>query len=409
MHYSIFVLYLEKKMKEADLDYIARTLANISGIPVRVFEGEELKYYSSVIKLPKDPMEACRKEIFALKGPVAYYISPLFHVYGIVNLKNQRIVIGPTAQIPADDQALRELAFSLDVAKDEVRVFTDGMKMISRLPLETLLTMLCSVNYVLSGEKLELKDVAIQKDEQTMIKKQVEKRRTENTYENARGFTPHNTLQLEEALMEMVQKGDSAALREWISAAPPVRGGILASDQLRQLRNTFIVTATLASRAAIRGGLSAEDALTLSDAYIQRAEVLSTQNALINLQYNMVLEFTEQVEKQRLGKNPTKLSTDVANYVRHHLSEPINTEKMAKELYLSRTHLSARFRKETGMTLTDFILSIKTEEAKRLLRYSDKTAAAIGDYLGFSSSGHFSRVFRKYTEVTPGEYREQYR
>ena len=123
----------------------------------------------------------------------------------------------------------------------------------------------------------------------------------------------------------------------------------------------------------------------------------------------MVLEFTEQVEKQRLGKNPTKLGTDVANYVRRHISEPVNTERMARELYLSRTHLSAKFKKETGMTLTDFILSMKTEEAKRLLRYSDKTAAAIGDYLGFSSSGHFSRVFRKYADMTPGEYREQYR
>ena len=238
-------------MKEADLEYVARTLANISGIPVRVFEGDGLKYYSSVIRLPKDPMEACREEIFALKGPVAYYISPLFHVYGTVSSGGRKIVVGPTAQIPADDQSLRELAFGLDVEKDDIQVFTDGMKMINRLPLETLLTMLCSVNYVLSGEKLELKDVAIQKDAQLTIKSQVEKRRTENTYEKAGSYAPHNTLQLEETLMDMVQRGDSAALREWISAAPPVRGGILASDQLRQLRNTFIVTATLASRAAI--------------------------------------------------------------------------------------------------------------------------------------------------------------
>ncbi len=78
---------------------------------------------------------------------------------------------------------------------------------------------------------------------------------------------------------------------------------------------------------------------------------------------------------------------------------------MAREFYLSRTHFSAKFRKETGMTLTDFILTEKTEEAKRLLRYSDKSAAAIAAYLGFSSHGHFSRVFKKYAGTTPGEYR----
>ncbi|MGN0972098.1 MAG: helix-turn-helix domain-containing protein, partial [Aristaeellaceae bacterium] len=68
----------------------------------------------------------------------------------------------------------------------------------------------------------------------------------------------------------------------------------------------------------------------------------------------------------------------------------------------------ARFRKESGETLTDFILKEKTEEAKRLLRYSDKSLSAIGAYLGFSSPGHFTQVFRKYARLTPTEYRDQY-
>ena len=82
-----------------------------------------------------------------------------------------------------------------------------------------------------------------------------------------------------------------------------------------------------------------------------------------------------------------------------------SAEKMAEEFYLSRPYLSARFKRETGLTLTDYILTEKTEEAKRLLRYSDKPAAAIGAYLGFSSHGHFIRVFKRYAGQTPNEYR----
>ncbi|MCR5808997.1 MAG: helix-turn-helix domain-containing protein [Clostridiales bacterium] len=44
---------------------------------------------------------------------------------------------------------------------------------------------------------------------------------------------------------------------------------------------------------------------------------------------------------------------------------------------------------------------------ERLLRYSDRSAAAIGAYLGFSSHSHFIRVFKKYEGVTPNEYREK--
>ena len=51
---------------------------------------------------------------------------------------------------------------------------------------------------------------------------------------------------------------------------------------------------------------------------------------------------------------------------------------------------------------------IKTEEAKRLLRYSDKPITAISSYLGFSSPSHFSRVFKAHVCITPGEYRQKH-
>lgn len=117
-----------------------------------------------------------------------------------------------------------------------------------------------------------------------------------------------------------------------------------------------------------------EDAFTLSDGYIQSVELLSEHCKIMNLQYNMILEFTEQVEKLHLGHQPTRLAADAANYVRHHLSEPISTEKTPEEFYLSRPYPSAKFKQETGETLTDFILREKAEEAKRLLRWSDKSA-----------------------------------
>lgn len=396
-------------MENINLHYICKTWAGLSGIPTRVYSKDEQIYSYSVISLPRDPIEIFRKEIWKIKDHVGYFISPRFHAYGIVNSGEKKIVVGPTAQVMANDQSLRELAFQLNVPKEEIPEFVSGMKSITRLPLESLLMMLCPVNYILNGEELELKDILIHDGRQTELKKHVENRRTEKVYHDEPNGVLHNTLQLEEMLINIVRKGDTAALRQWAETAPAVRGGTIAGDQLRQLKNTFIVSTTLVSRAAVRGGMDADDALSLSDAYIRRAELLATQNEIVNLQFNMVMEFTEQVEKIRHGKSPSRLQVEVANYVQHHLSEPISTEKMAKDFYLTRTHFSSKFKAETGMTLTDFILSEKTEEAKRLLRYSDKSAAAIGTYLGFSSHGHFTKVFKKYTGITPNEYRGKYR
>ena len=397
-------------MSAVDYAYLGKSMASLSGIPVRVYQGKEELCRFFPVNLPRDPMALYRDEILGITEHVGYFASPLFHYYGVLNAGDVKLVVGPTSQIMADEQKLRELAFRLDVPREEVSAFVEGMNAILRMPVETLLQMLCTMNHFLNrGEKLKISDLAIHDGEQALLKSGLEQRRTERVYEeDAAQRQAHNTLSIENVLMDIVRRGDSAALKSWLSQASAVQGGTIAKDQLRQLKNTFIVTATLASRAAIRGGMREDDAFSLSDAYIQRAELLTSYEPIMNLQYHMLLEYTEQVEQLHRGKHASKLALDVANYVRHHLSESISVDAMAEELYLSRPYLSTKFRQETGETLTDFILNEKTEEAKRLLRYSDKSAAAIAAYLGFSSHGHFCKVFKKYAGLTPNEYRQKH-
>ena len=397
-------------MKEIDLRYICTVIGNLSGVPIRIFEGDELTFYHALVYLPKDPMELYREDIWRIKGNVGYFVTRHFHYYGIVNSGSTKIVLGPTRQITHNVQELQELAFRADVPADETEDFVTGMKSIISIPLESILQILCTINYILNGEKLELKDIVIYDAEQNGLRELLERQRSSI----AMGCPPdelsyeHNTYPMEQKMLRMVRTGDTAALREWFASAPAVRGGTLAADQLRQLKNTFIVTATLVSRAAIQGGMETEDAFSLSDAFIRKCELLQTIDRITNLQYHMVLDFAERVGHIRIGREPTQLTFAVANYIQHHMSEPIRTEKMAQELFMSRPYLSTKFKEETGETLTDFILKEKTEEAKRLLRYSDKSSTAIGSYLGFSSPGHFSRVFKKYTGRTPSEYREKF-
>lgn len=68
---------------------------------------------------------------------------------------------------------------------------------------------------------------------------------------------------------------------------------------------------------------------------------------------------------------------------------------MAKSMYFNRSYLSTKFKKETGMIISDYIMKEKIEEAKRLLRYTDKSATAIAAYLSFSSQSHFSNALHK--------------
>lgn len=342
---------------------------------------------------------------------VSYLVTKHFYYYGIVSSDDMKIVLGPTRQIMGDDQELKELAFRADVPLTETEDFVSAMKSIIPMPLESVLQILFTLNYVINAEKLSLGDICIYDSDKDNVFMNLQNQAVNDNFNRANETEKspvHNTLFLEEMIAHIVSHGDVSALAELVKKAPAVRSGKLASGQMRQLKNTFIVTATLVSRAAIRGGLDSEEALTMSDRYIQHCELIDDIGRITNLQFKMINDYTERVARIRIGKKPSKLVTDVANYIQKHLSEPISTEEMAKNLFMSRSYLSTKFKEITGETLTDFILKEKVEEGKRLLRYSDKSLPAISSYLGFSSQSHFSRVFKKYTGYTPKEYIDKY-
>lgn len=392
-----------------DLEYLCTNLANLSAIPVRLFEGESEIFYSSIVDLPIDPFLPYKKEVFAITSHVGYFITPHDWFYGVVNFDGKRIVAGPTRQVPISEQELKTMAFEQSVPRADVEDFIKGMKSIMTMPLTAVLQMLANFNHVVNdGETLTLTDLAIydyEQEKMTEVLAQESAARTIDKLEGADVIYAHNTMDVEAYILAAVRKGDVIGLQNYFAKMPAVRKGLVAQDHLRQEKNILIVTATLVSREAIRGGMDAEEALSLSESYIQKCELSQSSAAVINLNYRMILDYAERMETLNYGGKPSPLVTEIINYVRNHLSEFVTVEDLARHLCKGRSRLSTDFKKETGENLSEFILKLKIDEAKRLLRYTDKPSVDIAFYLGFSSQSHFSRTFKKHVDLTPNEYR----
>jgi YSIRK-targeted surface antigen transcriptional regulator len=341
-----------------------------------------------------------------INNHIGYFITPIFLYYGIVNSDEYKIVLGPSFSTSVSLNDLRNLAFECDVNNDEIEDFISSLKSLVPLPLNSILQMLCSINFILNNEKLSLSDIALHEKEQFQLEEIIKQEEVNQVLEKKDDLSvTHNTYHLEEKIMNIISHGDIYALKELVSFMPAIRPGVLSSDALRQAKNTFIVTTTLASRAAIRGGMDINESFSISDGYIQKCDLLNSLDKISQLQFHMIYDYTEKVSKIRIGKEPSKFLIDVSNYIQKHISEPIDIQKMADEFYFSRTYLATKFKKETNDTLSNYILKAKVEEGKRLLRYSDKSISSIGFYLGFSSQSHFSNVFSKYVKISPNEYR----
>ena len=298
-----------------------------------------------------------------------------------------------------------------DIPKEDIDEFIIAMQEIKHIPFENLMQIMCFLNYILNNEKCSLEDIFIDDSLQEHFAKKTSRHGTDHSLSDKlseQDIIFHSTYDLEENFMNMIRKGDYISISNLLENSPIFKKDVMESNHLRFFKNSFVAIATLASRAAIQGGMNPDDAFTLIDNYILMCELLDDCNRINNLGRLMVMDFAKRVNQLYKGTQASHLILDVSNYINRHMSEAITVEAMSKDFFMSRSYLSKRFKAESNVTLTDFILTKKTDEAKHLLRYTKQSLTAISLHLGFSSPGHFSRVFRKYASVSPKEYREKY-
>ena len=383
-----------------DYEYLASSLASLAGIPVRLYRNEKFCGLYHHTKFKPDLAILEEEKIFRNEGSVSYYMDENFLYYGLFRVKNAEaaLLVGPVAQIPVTKTSASRILRAMGEPVGRSKELADYFSTMPAYPLRTFLQILCTINYFINEEKTDIGELLLGEELPP-----VEPPSGETTSD----MEMHNTMELEEMMLSHVEHGRTEEIERIFHAPAAGRAGIMAENALRQQKNLIICTATLITRAAIRGGLDRETAFALSDLYIQKAEMMQDVLSLTRLNAQMVLDFTKRVEAEKCGVHNTKLVRKAREYVMAHIGEAITTDALAKTCGLNRTYLCRVFSEETGMTVGQYVTAIKMEEAKRLMDITPKSILEIADYLGYSSQSHFQRVFKKTLGMTPGEYRRR--
>lgn len=91
-----------------------------------------------------------------------------------------------------------------------------------------------------------------------------------------------------------------------------------------------------------------------------------------------------------------------------HYAENLQTEDLATSASLSKSQFNRKFRRLFGTTPHEYLLRVRVNAACRLLETTDLTVTAIALETGFFDHSHFTRVFHRIMDVTPGEYRRRH-
>lgn len=224
----------------------------------------------------------------------------------------------------------------------------------------------------------------------------------------------HNPYDQEFRECSSIEQGDLKQLETAIKEDYLGEYGTLAKNPIRQARNLGIVVVTLASRAAIRGGLSYEIAFSLSDSTIQKLEECSDIPTIFHIFRSAEFQYAQMVNDLReqkagtIDKDKNPHINRCKDYIYSHLHNKIYVQDVARELNLNANYLSELFHQCEKISLTDFILREKMNLIKNLLVYSRYTCSEIAAYLGFSSQSHMGKQFKQCSGMTPYQYHKVY-
>lgn len=181
--------------------------------------------------------------------------------------------------------------------------------------------------------------------------------------------------------------------------------GKLSPNPLMNLKYHFVINAALIARYCISNGLDQASAFKLSDFYINKADQCEKENEIYNLNYLLSIAYMEKMTDLRKTKIYSKQVISAINYIYEHLHEKILISDLASYLSINPSYLSRLFKKETSLTIGDYIKNEKIKTAKNMLVSSKMSISEISYMLAFPNQSHFTKEFKKVTGVTPKKYK----
>lgn len=175
------------------------------------------------------------------------------------------------------------------------------------------------------------------------------------------------------------------------------------NNPLRARKNLNYSFSAGLRNAAEEGGVSPVYLHNTSDKYASLIEKVSSISELETLVIRMISEFCDLVKKQS-SKGYSKKISSAIDYINLNFDSSLSLSQISDRISINSSHLSRQFKKETNMTITEFINKRRIEEAKFLIEKSNNSITEIAMMVGFESHNYFYAVFKQITSLTPKGY-----
>lgn len=178
------------------------------------------------------------------------------------------------------------------------------------------------------------------------------------------------------------------------------------TEPTRNIKNYSIILNTLMRKAAEQGGAHPMHIDRLSSEFARKIETTALWDDFMELWQDMAKKYCLLV-KNHSTKDYSQLVQYIIARVDLDLTADLSLKANAEALNVNASYLSTLFKKETGLTLTDYVNRKRVEHAIYLLNSTDLPISAVGQRCGIQDDNYFTKIFKKYTTITPKQFRQE--
>lgn len=202
------------------------------------------------------------------------------------------------------------------------------------------------------------------------------------------------------SLREMQPNNVSEIFRRYLEALLP-KDGYLHEHQLLLMQLISRLLQILQDQ-----GISLKKVLQV-DGAVKRLMHLQTRDEIVHWFESMLFAPMIQVLSEKSETTYVKIADRLVRMIQEKYDQEISLEFCAQELNYHPVYLSRIFKREIGMTFSEYLSEYRMRMAKVMLETTEKKISEIGEQLQYKNISAFIRSFRKLYDMTPGQYREK--
>lgn len=346
----------------------------------------------------KKAMDLGEPYIFACHANLNHIVFPLINQNALFG----SILVGPFLMDEPDSVLISDIASHYDFTTPELLEMYDESGSLKVIPPAKVTHLSRLLYYLFSGLISDSKQQLILNQnklhQQSRINESIQMYKTSG--EIKRDAYPYEK---ERLLITKLKTGD---VEESKSLLNDLLGYVFFSEgnNLEFVKSRSLELCSLLSRAAIEGGATSDSVLKINN---QLLTVLPTLNTMDDLCYKLqeAIDVFTDCMFERVPSKHSEIVKKAIQYISKNFSEPLSLEAVAGQVHLNPAYFSTLFKQATGSSFKEYLNMVRVEESKRLLSNTDYSLIDIAVATGFEDQSYFSKVFKKYTGLTPKQYR----